>query len=389
MKYRWLLVSLMVLFLFSCQKRQTPVIRHIQIYASHDEYCAWPAVARAGNGDILVAFSLNEEHLGPDGKIMLVRSVDNGKSWSKPEILLDTPLDDRDAGLTVGENGVVLATFWSTFWSCDKYRNLPPKSYPDEMIEKWCRFVNRPEYLAAENLEGQSGLLSGDNGKSWSERLPGKDTVKGGIQLADGSFLIGSYRLERDFVGIYRTDDPRKEWKKIAEVKSENPDSIRLGEPHILQLPSGRIIMMMRATPKPYANDSDVSHLYFSYSDDEGYTWAKPQKTELWGYPPHLLLLSDGRVVCSYGYRREPFGQRVCVSGDGMTWKKENEIVLRADACNVDLGYPASVELEPGIVLTVYYQPDPDDCPQEMHPPDPNRSRPDILGTIWKVPPKK
>ncbi|NOZ60965.1 MAG: exo-alpha-sialidase, partial [Calditrichaeota bacterium] len=167
MKYRYALILSIVLFLFSCQKKQSPIIRHIQIYASHDEYCAWPTVVRAGNGDILVAFSLNEEHLGPDGKIMLVRSTDNGKTWLKPEVLFDTPIDDRDVGLTVGKNGVVLATFWSTFWSCDKYRNLPPNSYPDEMIEKWCQFVNRPEYLAAKDLEGQSGLLSDDNGKSW------------------------------------------------------------------------------------------------------------------------------------------------------------------------------------------------------------------------------
>ena len=75
-----------------------------------------------------------------------------------------------------------------------------------------------------------------------------------------------------------------------------------------------------------------------------------------------------------------------CISEDGITWKIENEIILRDDAFNKDLGYPVSVELEPGIVLTAYYQPDPKDGDQRMTPPDPKRHRPDILGMIWRVP---
>jgi hypothetical protein len=93
--------------------------------------------------------------------------------------------------------------------------------------------------------------------------------------------------------------------------------------------------------------------------------------------------------VCSYGYRRPPFGQRACISADGVLWKLENEVILRDDAPNGDLGYPASLELEPGLVLTVYYQPNvPAGTQQRMKPPDPHRNKPGILGTIWKVNPR-
>jgi len=65
-------------------------------------------------------------------------------------------------------------------------------------------------------------------------------------------------------------------------------------------------------------------------------------------------------------------------------------LILRDDAPNGDLGYPASIELEPGVILTVYYQPDvPPGSVQRMKPPDPGRTKPGILGTIWKVPPRK
>ena len=73
-----------------------------------------------------------------------------------------------------------------------------------------------------------------------------------------------------------------------------------------------------------------------------------------------------------------------------MSWNMKDEVVLRDDAPNGDLGYPASVELEPGVVLTVYYQPDVSPGTiQQMHPPDPRRTKPGILGTVWKVPPAR
>ncbi|MEX0325152.1 MAG: hypothetical protein AB3N33_03590, partial [Puniceicoccaceae bacterium] len=93
------------------------------------------------------------------------------------------------------------------------------------------------------------------------------------------------------------------------------------------------------------------------------------------------------RILCSYGHRRPPFGQRAAISEDGITWRKEDEFILRDDAPNKDLGYTVSIELEPGRILTVYYQPnvEPGANPR-MVPPDPLRIKPGILGTIWQLP---
>jgi hypothetical protein len=92
-------------------------------------------------------------------------------------------------------------------------------------------------------------------------------------------------------------------------------------------------------------------------SEDGGHTWTDPRPTEIIGKPPHLTRLSDGRILLTYGYRHEPYGQRACLSEDGgATWEYEREIVLRDDAPSGDLGYPASVECDDGTILTVYYQ---------------------------------
>lgn len=393
MKSKIYLLFFMILLIVSCSSNKEiankdHIIKHIEIYASHDEYCAWPAMIRAANGDLLVTFCINEEHLGPDGKIVMVRSTDNGEIWSQPEILSNTPLDDRHAGLTLLRDGTIIAHCWTTFWTRQKYHDLPPNSYETEMIERWSQHVEQPEYVASETLEGSWGMKSKDHGRTWTKPEFGKDSIHGGVELADRSLLIASYRLEKNFIGVYAANSVDDQWQKISEVHSPNPDSLRFGEPHILQLASGRIIMMIRATTKPYNDLDSRCFLYGTYSDDSGKTWAEPYQTPLWGFPPHLLQLSDGRILCTYGYRRPPFGQRACISEDGITWKKEHEIILRDDAFNKDLGYPVSVELEPGKILSVYYQPDPKDGDQHMTPPDPKRHRPDILGTIWKMPAK-
>ena len=370
-------------------KKQDIIIKHLEVYANKSDYCAWPSMTRANNGDLLVTFCLTEEHLGPDGALVLMRSKDNGETWDGPETVYNSIIDDRQGGITLLNDGTLICHLWSTHFTKKKYEDLPPNSYGKPLLEKWITHVSADDYKEAGNLHGASVSTSTDDGYTWSGIREGKESIHGSIQLQDGSLLVASYREEKGNIALYKANSSEENWELVTTYKCPEQDTVRFGEPNILQLPSGRIIMMVRATAVPYDDLSKRNHLWETYSDDNGKTWIEMYKTELLGFPPHLLLLSDQRVVCAYGYRHPPFGQRACISEDGITWKIEDEIILRDDAFNKDLGYPASVELEPGKVLTIYYQPDPKDGDQQMSPPDPNRSRPDILGTIWKVPSRK
>jgi len=79
-------------------------------------------------------------------------------------------------------------------------------------------------------------------------------------------------------------------------------------------------------------------------------------ETPLWGHPAHLLSLGDGHLLCSYGYRRPPFGIRACLSPDGgSTWDMAHEFVLRDDGASRDIGYPSTAQLPDGTLITVYY----------------------------------
>jgi len=360
---------------------------HFTIYEKREAYCAWPAMVRAANGDLLVLFTRSEEHLGPNGEILLSRSTDNGRTWLPPAIIYDSPLDDRESGLTLLSDGRLLLHLRTTQWTPEQYLNLPDNAYESATLGRWMLYVNQPAYREAAGFNGAWHAVSEDKGYTWSAPTPGRDSIHGGLQLDDGTILVAAYRDDGGNIGVYRGKSAQGEFLRIAGVKSPQPDRIRFGEPHILQITSGRILMMIRATAIPYDDQSPLCHLWLSWSDDNGETWADPVQTPMWGFPPHLLQLSDGRILCTYGYRQAPYGQRAAISPDGIHWSLDDEIIIRDDAPNKDLGYPVSIELSPGRILTVYYQPNvPAGTLQRMVPPDPLRRKPGILGTVWELP---
>jgi hypothetical protein len=84
-----------------------------------------------------------------------------------------------------------------------------------------------------------------------------------------------------------------------------------------------------------------------------------------------MIVLQDGRVCLTYGYRAAPFGIRACLSEDGgKTW---GEVIhLRDDGSCSDLGYPRTLQRPDGTIVTVYYF--------NTHP----ETERHIAATLWK-----
>jgi hypothetical protein len=69
-------------------------------------------------------------------------------------------------------------------------------------------------------------------------------------------------------------------------------------------------------------------------------------------HPGHFTRLKDGHVLLTYGNRLNPRGVDVRFSDDeGMTWSEP----VRVLDFQGDGGYPSSVQLPDGQVLTAYY----------------------------------
>jgi len=77
-------------------------------------YFGWPTVARMPDGTLVVGASgLRAGHICPWGKTVLLFSRNNGKTWSNPRVINDTPLDDRDCGIVSLGGKKILVTWFS------------------------------------------------------------------------------------------------------------------------------------------------------------------------------------------------------------------------------------------------------------------------------------
>ena len=314
------------------------------------DYIGWPSIARKVDGELLVVFSGGRDtHVCPYGKTELVRSQDGGETWSPPETINNTPLDDRDAGIVVMRSGtIVVSWFTGAGWKRPKRGDQWRRHYRkigDEVIRKW---------------DGHWTRRSTDGGRKWEPAVDSTATAPHGpIELQDGRLLfVGNAELDGkpSLVSVQSTDEARS-WQVIGTipVSDEDAEDLTYWEPHVVELPDGGLVCHWRFHPNEEPRDD--SYLRQTKSSDGGRTWTVAPPTPIWGSPPHLVRLHNDDLLVTYGHRRPPFGQRGCLSHDGgQTWDIENEIILRDDAPNDDLGYPASIELGPGELLTVYYQ---------------------------------
>jgi len=323
-------------------------------------YFGWPTVARTDDGRLLVASSgLRSEHICPFGKTVLHESTDDGRTWSESRVIQDSPIDDRDAGI-LNLGGKSLLVSW--FRSDTRKYGIPEKeraTWP-AIFKDWTDEIVEP-------LIGSWVMRSDDIGVTWGEpvRVP-VSAPHGPIMLSGGDLLyvgkpFGTWDdMRNGQIAVARSGDGGDSWRVVGRVPvAPRTDAANYYEPHVVELPSGRLVAAIRlqdAPGKPLAAAGIPNFTVMqTESTDGGVTWSIPRWLGFKGSPPHLLRHSSGALVLTYGYRDKPFGQRVAISRDeGRTWQAD--WILRGDGPDGDLGYPSTVELADGSLFTVCYQ---------------------------------
>jgi hypothetical protein len=319
-------------------------------------YHGWPTVARRKNGELLLVCSGGREaHVCPFGRVELMTSPDGGQTWSFPRTLLDSAIDDRDAGVLETAKGTLLVTtFTSLAYEPVLKSGSESGNWNAEKLARWQGVQRRttPEQRRADL--GVWMIRSTDDGLSWSPRYDVPvNSPHGPIQLQDGRLLYPGKDLWRSGtkVGVCESKDDGLSWQWLAEISPRQGDkATEYHELHGVETTKGKLIVHIRNHNPQHAGETLQTE-----SDDGGKTWTAPHTIGVWGLPSHLLRLKDGRLLMSYGYRRPPFGNQARVSEDeGRTWSEA--ITLSSDGMGGDLGYPSTVELDDGSLVTVWYE---------------------------------
>lgn len=325
-------------------------------------YFAWPTVCRLPDGALAAACSgFRMGHVCPFGKAVIFYSRDEGKSWTRPAPVIDTPLDDRDAGLCTAGRSVILTSFNNkvAFQRSVLEKSITKKGSSAEtgLISAYLDSVPAD---AEEKYLGSTYKISGDGGYTFGELKKSPVTSPHGPCVTPDGRVIWVGRRFIDTAGGTQIQccelDINGNFVKISEIPDVDDESggLSMHEPHAICLPGGKIVAAIRVQR---GGERRVFTTYVSMSIDSGKSFSQPVRILpiLGGSPPHLLLHSSGVIVMTYGYRERPYGIRAALSRDsGESW--ESGIVLTDDAGNADLGYPASVEFGDGKVLTVYYE---------------------------------
>lgn len=324
-------------------------------------YHGWPTLVRRSNGELLLAFSGGrEKHVCPFGRLEWMRSSDNGNSWGWPQVLLDSPIDDRDAGVLETAQGTILVTHFTSlaFESILAKAELTPVGQPGgfeeaKLLDEWKAARDRLSPQQRQSELGCYMIRSTDGGVTWSERyrVP-VNSPHGPICTTDGRLIYAGKALWQDSdLAFYESKDDGISWEHLADLPIRPGDQAsKYHELHMVDAGKGQWICHIRNQ-----NPTDLGHTLQCESHDGGKTWTVPHSIGVWGLPYHLLRLNNGHLLMSYGHRKPPFGIQSRISRDqGATWSEP--IVISSDGITGDLGYPSTIECSDGMLVTVWYE---------------------------------
>lgn len=295
----------------------------------------FPSIERLANGHLIVVYADSPEHVSPRGRISLVKSVDGGRTWASPRVVIDTPDDDRDPSIARTSSGALLLSFF-THREAGGTRT----------------FVAR----------------STDDGETWSPPVPVGTklalvaTSAKIIELDNRELLIPIYGAvlegERARSTIVRSTDDGRTWPAASESTIAVDPAIDFEEPAIVEVAPKHLVAMAR-TETPGAMAAFVESL------DRGRTWSRPVSSQVAAQGSDLLFV-DSRasggptVIHAWGDWSERYGEgRPTML---QAWDPARGGFLRPAVtlyhghCEWgDESYPSSIMADDDTVLTVFY----------------------------------
>ena len=345
------------------------------------DYQAVPDACRLKNGDIVVLFYAGDNHVTfpgdkypKSGRICLVRSKDDGRTWSKPVVIYDDIYDNRDPHITQLSNGTLICSFFSLRFDIPDLQERKSKE-PSYTKEQIARFGNNPDLLKDQkpvitgNKNGQVNapqrkwagvgpfiIKSHNNGRSWDKKAkkvpastPGWYCSAKVREMPDGTCLLPVYHSEPSgraaWGGVIPSYDKCKTWGKEIPIGKE-ANTVLAAETDIILLSDNTLFAALRG-------DGSRVNMHYATSNDMGKSWSPVINSGFVGHAPSFTRLSSGEILLSYrahdpesGYYT---GLRISYD-EAKSFEGPYLIDVKVG------GYPSTVELKDGSVLIIYYE---------------------------------
>jgi sialidase-1 len=343
-------------------------ISRTTVYRADDHYCNQAIVIRLQNDDVLAIFNEERGYAHMDnGYTTIIRSTDGGKTWDPSSRSVVLPANEVegnwDPAIAQLADGTLMV-------------NLCQTAYFKRGMNWEAPQYDANEFWSIKGWLGTFVMRSSDNGRSWGRPIPVNTrpikhggTRVGVLELPDGGILLPMYGRAEEYgyfgsgettrAYMVRSDDGGANWEYYSTVAYDAAHINAFSEPAPLRLPDGRIVCIMRSHILPTKRPDNM---YMAVSEDDGHTFGLPKRLGVWGYPAQLINLQDGRVLMTFGYRRNEFGVKALISEDGVTWDVSRQFSLhegstgpKSDRNWWHTGYPCSAQLADGSIVTVYH----------------------------------
>lgn len=299
------------------------------------EYQAFPDSCRLQNGDIVAVFYAGYTHISypnadypTGGKLCMVRSCDEGRTWSEPQVIYDDELDNRDPHIAQLSDGSVICVFFS-IWRSEK---------SEDGYE--CSNVFSIRSLDGGETWGPKTEIISEGELRWAASAPVRE-------MPNGICILPLYHQagKRAYAGVTHSHDKGQTWGQPVSIGEESGLFLP-AETDLILLSDGTLYAVLRG--------DDGQHMQYATSADSGLSWSTVKDIGFEAHAPHFTRLSSGEILLSC---RGINDERTVVN---------TVLYVSRDECRSWLGpyvvdevggaYSSTIELTDGSILTIYYE---------------------------------